>query len=126
MTEAKATIRLAPGPEAISAARDAVTSAVQGRIDDERLETLRLLVSEVVTNSVRHSGTRRPLELSMSFNGEVRVAVTDNGVGFTPGLRGGGVDEVGGWGLYLVDQLSSRWGVARNSHTCVWFKVPVR
>ena len=125
MTE-NATVRLAPGPEAVGAARRAVSEVVDGRVDDECLDTLRLLVSEIVTNSVRHSRSRDALELSLCLNDEVLVAVTDNGVGFMPEARVGPVDQSGGWGLYLVEQLSSRWGVARNGVTRVWFMVPTR
>lgn len=115
---------LEPGPEAVAAARDAVTDAVQGRIDTDRLEVLRLLVSEVVTNSVRHARTREALELAMFFDRDVSVAVTDRGVGFSPQVDVSAPEDPGGWGLYLVEELSSRWGVMRNGGTCVWFTVP--
>lgn len=120
-----ATVKLAPGPEAVGAARRVVAEVVNGHVDDECLDTLRLLVSEVVTNSVRHSGAREALELSLCLNGEVLVAVTDRGSGFTPRARAGAADDVGGWGLHLVERLSSHWGVAREGFTRVWFVVPV-
>lgn len=121
---ANATLRLKPGPEAVGVARDAVTDAVEGHVEDECLDILRLLVSEVVTNSVRHSRTAAELELALSVNAEVVVSVTDRGIGFTPRQRAGAPEDVGGWGLYLVDELSSQWGVARNGSTRVWFSIP--
>jgi hypothetical protein len=33
------------------------------------------------------------------------------------------VTKVGGWGLFLVEKLADRWGVARNSLTRVWFEI---
>jgi anti-sigma regulatory factor (Ser/Thr protein kinase) len=119
-----ATFRLAAGPDAAGTARRVLAETVRGQVDDGCLGTLRLLVSEVVTNSVRHSGTREALELSLRVNREVLVSVTDRGRGFTPGPRTGELDEVGGWGLQLVEQLSSHWGVACNGSTRVWFIVP--
>ncbi len=121
---ANTTVKLASGPEAVGAARRAVTDLVDGHVDVDCLDTLRLLVSEVVTNSIRHASTREALELSFRLNDEVLIAVTDRGSGFTPRPRIGSAEEVGGWGLYLVDQLSSHWGVARNGYTRVWFAVP--
>ncbi len=121
---ANAMVRLAPGPEAVGAARQAVTDAADGHVGDDCLETLRLLVSEVVTNTVLHSGTRSELEVTFCVNDEAVVSVTDHGVGFAPRPRTGATDDVGGWGLYLVEQLSSQWGVARNGFTRVWFVVP--
>lgn len=116
-----ATLTLEPSPEAIAAARQAVTDAVRGRINGERLDVVRLLVSEIVTNSVRHSRTRASLELAMCVDGHVSVAVTDHGVGFAPEARVSSLDDPGGWGLYLVEELSARWGVVHNGGTCVWF-----
>jgi anti-sigma regulatory factor (Ser/Thr protein kinase) len=123
MTET-ATFRLTAGPEAAGAARRVLAEAVGGHVDDDCLGTLRLLVSEVVTNSIRHSGTRDPLELALYFNEDVLVSVTDHGKGFTPRPRVGDLDDVGGWGLQLVEELSSHWGVHRNGSTRVWFIVP--
>jgi anti-sigma regulatory factor (Ser/Thr protein kinase) len=119
-----AMVKLIPGPEAVGAARQAVTDAADGHVGDDCLETLRLLVSEVVTNTVRHSGTANELEVAFCVNSDAVVSVTDHGVGFAPRPRTGATDEVGGWGLYLVEQLSSEWGVARNGFTKVWFVVP--
>jgi anti-sigma regulatory factor (Ser/Thr protein kinase) len=123
---ANAMVKLAPGPEAVGAARRAVTDAADGRVDDDCLDTLRLLVSEVVTNSIRHAGTREGLELSLCVNDDVVVAVTDRGSGFAPRPRTGPPEEVGGWGLFLVEELSSCWGVSRNGFTRVWFAIPSR
>jgi two-component sensor histidine kinase len=119
-----ASIKLAPGPEAAGTARRLVANAVRGHVDDECLGTLRLLVSEVVSNSVRHSGTREELELSLCLGGDVVVSVTDHGSGFTPRPRTSSPEAIGGWGLQLVEELSARWGVARNGTTRVWFIVP--
>jgi len=95
-------------------------------LDDETVATVRLLVSELVTNSVRHG---RPdesghIELSLSATRDsVRVEVADVGAGFTPRPRVEGQDEASGWGLHLVDALSHRWGTERERGMLIWFEI---
>jgi hypothetical protein len=43
-------------------------------------------------------------------------------VGFTPVTRDDDLDRVGGWGLHLTEQLTSRWGTYEGS-THVWFEI---
>ena len=101
--------------------------ALQGRIDDGLLEDVRLLVSELVTNSVRHSELSPDglvsLDVSVSAT-TMRVEVADSGKGFEPRTaRSADRSRPGGWGLYLVDRMSDRWGVARESLNRVWFEI---
>ena len=119
--------RLPPGPKAVPAARKAVEDFYTHHLSDEMRETLRLLVSEVVTNGVRHGSASEPLELQVRDHGdELEVEVRDNGEGFVPAPRRMAADEVGGWGLFLVQRLADRWGVARDRGTRVWFAVFAR
>lgn len=119
------TFRLPASPGAVAEARAAAVKAASERqLADSVVETLRLLVSEVVTNSVRHAPASEVVELALTFDGELRVEVTDHGDGFDPQPRSGRSDEPGGWGLYLVERLSKRWGVKRNGSTRVWFALP--
>ena len=118
------TLRLNPGPEAIPAARQAL-DGLAGLLDRPVWEDLRLLVTEVVTNGVRHGSQRGPVSMAVSVADErVRVEVADGGRGFTPPSapipRG---DGSGGWGLQLVDRVASRWGVNVDDSTCVWFEL---
>lgn len=115
-----------PSPGAVAEARLVATQAASERVSPEVVETLRLLVSEVVTNSVRHSATTEPIELELSFDRQVRVEVTDHGQGFPRESRGVTPDQEGGFGLYLVEQLAESWGVVRNSVTRVWFALALR
>lgn len=85
---------------------------------------LRLLVSELVTNSVRHvAGSPQPVELAVRIGArEIRVEVRDGGAGFEPGKpEPRGAD--GGFGLYLVERMASRWGVDTQDGTRVWFEL---
>jgi anti-sigma regulatory factor (Ser/Thr protein kinase) len=91
------------------------------------MNDVRLLVSELVTNSVRHSegaSTGAPVTLEVAVSdGTLRVEVTDRGRGFEPQPREPGQSKASGWGLYLVDHLADRWGVMRNHITRVWFEI---
>ena len=110
-----------PEPESVAEARARVLDAVGPALADGQEETLRLLVSEVVTNAVRHGARDEPVEIHLRWNSEVRVDVVDHGGGFTPGPRAGSFDEPGGFGLFLVGRLADRWGVETNASTRVWF-----
>ena len=118
-------MELRPGPAAGSEARHSL-DRLDGALPEEQLNELRLLVTELVTNSVRH-GVQADgwIELEVEiFANAVRVVVSDTGPGFdakaAPRPHG---DRPGGWGLCLVDQLADRWGVERGGHTSVWFEV---
>ena len=88
-------------------------------LDRDRLDTAVLLISELVTNAVLH-GTGE-IRLTIEIHGEdARFAVCDEGTG-TPVVRPEPGPD-GGWGLRLVGQLSSRWGV-RKGRTQVWFEL---
>lgn len=116
-------IDLEPGPGAALAARRAL-DPLAGDMSGDLLDDVRLLVSELVTNSVRHApggaSGRVALEVSPSGRG-LHVEVIDSGQGFEPRPREAGRD--GGWGLHLVDRLADRWGVARDGGTRVWFDI---
>jgi anti-sigma regulatory factor (Ser/Thr protein kinase) len=107
------------------AALDASISLFSDVLESDRLDDLRLLLSELVTNSVRHSGGEKadPVRVRVSVNrSTVHVEVTDVGDGFRSpdGPVGLGHGE-GGWGLFLVDQLADQWGVDTGDSTKVWF-----
>jgi anti-sigma regulatory factor (Ser/Thr protein kinase) len=118
-------VRFARGPSAASAARNAL-GALEPRLDAQVLNDIRLLVSELVTNAIRHSGAAPDghvgLDVSIGKN-SIRVEVADAGPGFVPEDRDEDTSRPGGWGLYLVDRIADRWGVARNSVTRVWFEI---
>jgi anti-sigma regulatory factor (Ser/Thr protein kinase) len=92
-------------------------------IDPEVQSDVELLVSELVTNSVKY-GEHGALRLQIESRGPrtLRVEVVDQGGGFEPKARDRSVDEPGGWGLHLVEALTDRWGVYEGS-THVWFEI---
>ncbi len=87
---------------------------------------LALLLSELVSNAVSHGGAgdaeRIELELRATAD-RVGLEVSDPGPGFTPRARERELDEPGGWGLVLVDQMAERWGVVHDGRTRVWFEL---
>ena len=114
---------LRPTPEAAGAARRVL---LREGLDADLDHTVCLLVSELVTNCVRHAclrdGDRIVLaaRLTREF---ARIEVRDPGPGFDPEVR----HQANGFGLRMLDMLSSRWGVDRDdSGTRVWFEVDRR
>jgi anti-sigma regulatory factor (Ser/Thr protein kinase) len=118
-------IQLEAGPSAAAWARSALIP-LEDHVDAECMADVRLLVSELVTNSVRHSHTPPPSTVGLDVSVEadtIRVEVRDRGGGFDPRPRRAGQSKAGGWGLFLVERLADRWGVMRNSFTRVWFEI---
>ena len=90
------------------------------------MEDARLLVSELVTNSVLHSAPapRQEIEVILSLDeGVLRVDVSDAGVGFAHEPRTPESSSESGWGLHLVSRVADRWGVVDGSGARVWFEL---
>jgi anti-sigma regulatory factor (Ser/Thr protein kinase) len=91
-----------------------------------RARDVRLLVSELVTNAVRHANLddheviRLVVDLADSV---LRVEVHDPGGGFVPTAPAPDPARPSGWGLYLVAELADRWGVDSDDSTLVWFEL---
>ena len=119
-------LRLTPDSEAVMAARHSL-DRLEGDLPPEKLEDVRLVVSELVTNSVRHAGISPDEHILLAVvisNGLVRGRVCDSGPGFEkPSEPRPRTDLSGGWGLPIVESISDRWGVERNGCACVWFEV---
>ncbi|MCX4647577.1 ATP-binding protein [Streptomyces sp. NBC_01446] len=81
----------------------------QWQIDDDIVEALRLIVSELVTNAVVHTASRT-IEITVSVTAtEAVVTVTDQGLFGTPVAREARPEEEHGRGLALVEALATRW-----------------
>jgi anti-sigma regulatory factor (Ser/Thr protein kinase) len=118
-------IQLEAGPSAAALARNALVP-IERRVDETLMADVRLLVSELVTNSVRHADMPPPgmVNLDVTLDAHrIYVEVCDNGTGFEPRRRRASQSKAGGWGLYLVERLADRWGVMRNNFTRVWFEI---
>jgi anti-sigma regulatory factor (Ser/Thr protein kinase) len=119
-------VRLDAAPASVARAR-AQLDALSGVVKDDLLEDLRLLVSEVVTNSVRHAGLRPTDKVSLHVTADgkrVRAEILDPGPGFDPPPHVPGAGAGSGWGLFLVERVADRWGIDRvDASTRVWFEL---
>ena len=111
-------------PEAASQARTAVTTFASAHLLPAREADLAVAVSEVVTNAIVHGDPGGIIEVRASRAGDaLRIEVTDGGAGLAPTPRSTTSAPGGGFGLFLVEQLSRRWGLVRHSATTrVWFE----
>jgi anti-sigma regulatory factor (Ser/Thr protein kinase) len=115
------------GRDAPAAVRAALRERA-GHLAAPLREDLLLLLTEVVTNSVRHSGAVHgaPIEVVMREGRDsVYVVVTDPGDGFErPQRLEPDLSRTGGLGLVLVDRLSRAWGTRRTKKgSLVWFEL---
>jgi signal transduction histidine kinase len=119
-------IAIAGGSRAPERARSWIESAASW-LPAELESTLLLLTCELVNNAVRHGGAGEEqvieLELSALDAGRVRVQVSDPGAGFEHAPRTAPLDEVGGWGLVLIESMAEHWGVEHGDGTRVWFEL---
>jgi serine/threonine-protein kinase RsbW len=124
--EERYAFELAGTPEAAFAARRALR-ARNGALPRTVRDDIRLLLTELVTNAVRHADAGRDRTVRVELRqrpGAVRVAVHDEGPGFVAEVRAFSSDDTGGWGLLLVDRIADRWAVTSTATgTCVWFEI---
>jgi two-component sensor histidine kinase len=97
--------------------------------DDDGLASL--LVSELATNSLKHSESGKPggtITVTVAVTpGELLVEVTDNGGGGEPAPRKAGDDREDGRGLQLVADLSDAWGyIAASGRLTTWFRITTK
>jgi signal transduction histidine kinase len=90
-----------------------IRSEIEPRFDD-----LALVVSELVSNSVRHSG-RKTVSVSIKKTANlVRLEVRDPGPGFDPDHT-----ESDGMGLRIVSRVADAWGIDNDGACTVWVEV---
>jgi anti-sigma regulatory factor (Ser/Thr protein kinase) len=112
-------------PDSAAEARRALAD-VADQVSARRLEDARLLVSELVTNAVRHAGLGDDQVISLTVSSladGLRIEVRDPGRGFDLTEPEPDPGRPSGWGLYLVSELSDRWGIDRSRDTRVWFEL---
>jgi CheY-like chemotaxis protein/anti-sigma regulatory factor (Ser/Thr protein kinase) len=119
----EASTRLTGDPRSVSAARRFVASSLEPWQTGTLVETVTLLVSEVVTNAIVHGGSDVGVVVQLTQHA-ARVEVTDHG-NVPPALRSPDPDEESGRGLRLVESLARTWGVRQlpGDGKTVWFEV---
>ncbi|MER8118113.1 amino acid permease [Streptomyces sp. NPDC094031] len=98
-------------PAADPAAVAALRSSVGKQLDDWGLDelafTTEVIVSELVTNAIRYVGG--PIQVRLIRDRTLTCEVSDTGH-TTPNLRHAASDDEGGRGLFIVAQMTQRWG----------------
>jgi anti-sigma regulatory factor (Ser/Thr protein kinase) len=117
-------VDLPGGLRAPQSARRAIEQHFADSVGMEMLASVELLTTELVSNAVRHGGADEYgiVVLHLAIAPEcLRVEVCDPGAGFDPGTPTPYGE--GGYGLFLVSEVSSRWGVSREGGNCAWFEL---
>jgi anti-sigma regulatory factor (Ser/Thr protein kinase) len=116
------------GVDAPGQARHEIAERLNGQLSAARRQDVVLLAGELVANSVVHANgdeSRRILLELVVGPDVVSVAVTDGGSLSVPTVRPRSATLEAGRGLFLVEQLSDRWGITRDGtrRTRVWFEM---
>jgi len=126
LAEARAELHLPAEPIAPTLARAGVRTASRD-LPAETAADLALLVTEVVTNAVRHAPRSAVDEVVVRIvtDDRIRVEVLDPAPPFEPPTPGGPYeDRPSGWGLFLLDRLASAWGIEPSGGgKKVWFEL---
>ena len=118
-------IRVPLTAAAAASTRHAIADALAGHVPNRTVADAQLVLSELVTNSVRHAGLDADAVLRVAASltaGVLRLEVIDDGragavVVRPPSMSGGG------FGLNVVEMLSRAWGVDRDGGTRVWVEM---
>ena len=117
-------MRVPATPHVVSSVRDALADL---DLPAPLLHDARVLVSELLSNSIRHAGlgTQERVRVRAEWTGtRLRVDVWDRPAASAPAQPAGAIrpdpGAESGWGLYLVDCLASRWGSAPGRY---WFEL---
>jgi serine/threonine-protein kinase RsbW len=116
-------VRLPLDAQAPGAARIVAAQYLRDRVTAPVLDSALLLLSELVTNSVRHSGVAagEPLAVRVDLGQTwCRVQVEDPGRDGVIAPRPADAVQGSGMGLNLVQMLSERWGLERASERGTW------
>jgi two-component sensor histidine kinase len=122
----RARLRLGCHPSVVAEARRAVTR-FEPALPEPVLDSARLLVTELVTNSIVHGIADGDGWIDVVIERRarcLRIEVADPAsAGTRPVLREVDPASTSGWGLQLVDRLASQWGVETGAGTRVWCEI---
>ena len=119
-------ITVPAAPAAPAMARRALLRWLSERATDGLLTDAPLIVSELVTNSLRHGGLTDVATVRVSaelVERVLRLEVEDPGTSGDVTQRTPDREHGGGFGLTIVDTLAARWGVERGRGTLVWVEL---
>jgi len=119
-------LRLESSPESAGIARRAVRAALGHSVDDRFANAAMLCTSELVTNAIVHAGDGCGLQVCFDppSGGVLRVEVSDDSQEQPHVVPPGDVWRIGGRGLQIVEQASTRWGTQDLAPgKVVWFEL---
>jgi anti-sigma regulatory factor (Ser/Thr protein kinase) len=119
---------LEPDAHAPGEARRRLSEALPAAIPQALVDDLLLLTTELVTNSVRHAPSvpSGSVDVSVTYlPSAIRIEVADDGAGFAHVPQRPARLAEGGRGLFLVDFIADRWGIADAAHTAVWCELDI-
>ena len=119
-------MRLGSSPESAGIARHAVRAALGHSVDDWFANAAMLCTSELVTNAIVHAGDGCGLQVCFDppSGGVLRVEVSDDSQEQPHVVPPGDVWRIGGRGLQIVEQTSTRWGTQDLAPgKVVWFEL---
>jgi anti-sigma regulatory factor (Ser/Thr protein kinase) len=119
-------ITVPAGPTAPATVRRALTQWLSARSTNGFRLDAPLIVSELVTNCLRHAGMSDSATVRVSAqltDGVLRLEVEDPGTVGHVARRTPDPDHGGGFGLNIVDALAALWGVQRDESTLVWVEL---
>jgi anti-sigma regulatory factor (Ser/Thr protein kinase) len=110
--------------EAPRNARALLAAQLSGFLTLEQGQVAELLISELVTNALRHTQSDVIL-MDVSTDVRIRVSVTDQSSRM-PQRQSPGPDEPEGRGLMIVDELAENWGIDAlpGDGKRIWFELP--
>jgi len=105
--------------------REAIALEIGEMITSDERDKLELVLSELVNNAVLHGGATGEDEIVVHLAvapERIRAEVCDPGSGFDPDALPSRHGQSGGYGLIILDGLTSRWGASGEDGSCVWFE----
>lgn len=121
------------GPRAPGRARARLRARLaEWQVGPDPADTAELLLSELVTNAVRHARAPHGRDIGVRlarYDYVVRVEVSDAGPAVTLAPRAAGESDERGRGLAIVEALAVRWGQCPRAHgigKVVWAEIPVK
>jgi len=117
--------RFASDASSVPEARRVTREFAEDLMDGEQAGKLDMAVTEVFSNAVRHSGCDEEILLALAQKDDfLCVRVSDGGTGLVPRPGAMTTEPGAGYGLFLVEQLTRRWGMTReDGRTRVWFEL---
>jgi anti-sigma regulatory factor (Ser/Thr protein kinase) len=119
-------LEIAATPDAAASARRWLDGIAPLRALGQVGFDVRLLATELVSNSVRHAGLDASEEIELRLDlttTRLRMEVRDSGTGFDPTLRERDSSSEGGRGLLIVAAIAHRWGLETADGSLVWFEI---